>query len=227
MVMITGSKFAGGPPFAGAILLPPAIVTQLERIELPLGLLSHTSAEDWSADLRAKIDCQFWANENLGAGLRWEAALVELERFFALPVELRETVVKEFAMAVQERVQESAGLELIDLQSLESTQTIFPIMTMLGDDKIRASEAVHRLLKHPFPENSRDGISRRAFHVGQPVPIGTGSALRVCLGMPHVVDVAESVAKGQVFGSAIAPLMADLDGLFLKWTRIANDLRRS
>jgi hypothetical protein len=35
MVMITGSKFAGGPPFAGAVLLPPKIVQQLRFLNLP------------------------------------------------------------------------------------------------------------------------------------------------------------------------------------------------
>ncbi len=226
MVMITGSKFAGGPPFAGAILIPPRIVEQVQRLELPSGLLSYTAAEDWPADLRSKISRQFVATENIGSGLRWEAALAELESFFGLPVQLREAVAGAFASAVEKCVRENPCFEMIDQQSVELDRTIFPIVTVANGNRTLASEAIHRLLRLQLPDNSVPGTSKRIFHVGQPVPIGSCNALRVCLSMPHVIDVAEKMAKGQVFEAAIAPLMADIDGLFSKWARIADDLCR-
>jgi hypothetical protein len=224
MVMITGSKFAGGPPFAGAILIPPKIIEQLQRLELPSGLLSYTAAEDWPAGLRSKIGCRFIATRNIGAGLRWEAALAELERFFALPDRLREAVAAAFASAVEKYVRDYPCLQMTEQQSVELDRTIFPIVTVAENGTL-ASEAIHRALRKPLPD-SLHGSSKRIFHVGQPVHIGHRSALRVCLSMPQVVDAAENMARGQAFEAAIGPLMADIEGLFSKWARIADELCR-
>ena len=98
--MITGSKFAAGPPFAGALLLPPGLLQQ-PQLHLPAGLLAYTAAEDWPAALRGRVTRQFAATDNIGVGLRWEAALAELERLFALPVPFREAVARPSQMPWQ------------------------------------------------------------------------------------------------------------------------------
>jgi hypothetical protein len=227
MVMITGSKFAAGPPFAGAILLPPKIVEQLRFLDLPPGLLAYTAAEDWPVALRSKISRQFAVTDNVGAGLRWEAALAELEKLFALPVRFREAVAEAFAKAVERRVLENPRLALVDrwpVDGLQASTTIFPIVTVAQDKDPLASETVHRSLRLPLPDDPLPGTSKRVFHVGQPVSIGNRSALRVCLSASQVVDAAENIAKEQAFETAVAPLMADIDGLFLKWARVADAL---
>jgi hypothetical protein len=156
MVMITGSKFAAGPPFAGAILLPPKIIEQFRFLDLPPGLLAYTAAEDWPLHLRRRIRRQFAAIDNVGTGLRWEAALAELEKLFALPGEFREAVVRAFANAIEKRVLESPRPALVD-------------------------------------QNPADDL-----------PLG----------------------EGQAFDKAVAPLVADIDRLFLKWECVSDDLCR-
>ena len=48
MVLITGSKFAGGPPLSGALLLPEAIATGLRSAPLPPeGLADYSARLDW------------------------------------------------------------------------------------------------------------------------------------------------------------------------------------
>jgi hypothetical protein len=228
-VMITGSKFAAGPPFAGAILLPPEIVEQLRSPGLPPGLLAYTAAEDWPVALRRKIRCQFAVTDNVGAGLRWEAALAELERLLALPVQFRKAVTRAFANAIERRVLDDPRFELVDqglADGLASDRTIFPILTVAQDNTPLASEAIHQSLRLPLPGNSDPGRSNRTFHVGQSVPIGRHSALRVCLSAHHILDAAENMAKGPAFETSVAPLMADLDGLFLKWACVADDIGR-
>jgi hypothetical protein len=230
MVMITGSKFAAGPPFAGAILLPGKIVEQLRFLDLPAGLLAYTAAEDWPATLRRKINRPFAVAHNIGAGLRWEAALVELEKLFALPLQFREAVAEAFANAVERRVLENPRLELIDrapVDGVQSNRSIIPIVTVARNGILPASEAIHRALRLPLPDDSMHGKSRRIFHVGQPVPIGNRSALRVCLSASQIVDAAELMTREQGFETAIAPLMSEIDDLFLKWDRVADDLCRS
>jgi hypothetical protein len=66
--------------------------------------------------------------------------------------------------------------------------------------------------------------SKRIAHVGLPVSIGRRSALRVCLSASQIVDAAETTAGHRSLQTAVAPLLADLDGLFRKWMRIADDL---
>jgi hypothetical protein len=229
MVMITGSKFAAGPPFAGAMLLAPQIVEQFRFLDLPPGLLAYTAAEDWPTVLRNKISRRFAVTDNVGAGLRWEAALGELEKLFGLPIQFREAVVAAFANAIERRVAENACLVLVDQEPAagpRSNRTIFPIVTIAQDGTPLASEAIHRVMRLPLLGGPFYGASKRVFHVGQPVPIGNASALRVCLSASQIVDAAENKNKGQSFETAIEPLMADIDGLFLKWARVASDLCR-
>lgn len=229
MVMITGSKFAAGPPFAGAILLPAKIVEQLRFLDLPAGLLAYTAAEDWPVALRRKINRPFTVAHNIGAGLRWEAALAELDKLFALPLQFREAVAGAFANAVERRVLENPGLELIDQapgDSLQANRSIFPVVTVARDRVPLASEAIHRALRLPLADDPFTEKSRRIFHVGQPVSIGSRSGLRVCLSASQIVDAADIMAKEQAFETAIAPLMSDVEDLFLKWVRVADDLCR-
>ena len=229
MVMLTGSKFAAGPPFAGALLLPPDMLRQFRDLDLPAGLLAYTAAEDWPAALRRRITRPFAATENIGVGLRWEAAQAELERLFALPVAFREAVARAFADAVAAQVRDNPRLALLDEgvhDGPQPGQTIWPIVTAARADISLTSEAVHRALRLPRPDDRAPAVSKRIFHVGQPVAIGPRSALRVCLSASQIVDAAEAMAGHRSLDTAVAPLLADVDGLFQKWMRIADELSR-
>ena len=229
MVMISGSKFAAGPPFAAALLLPPSMGGQLGHLDLPPGLLAYTAAEDWPNALRAGIARPFGAAGNGGVGLRWEAALAELERLFALPIQFRDAVSRAFAAAVEKHVLDNGHLALVDRDPAgagQSHRTILPIVTVASATVPVASEDVYRALGLPWADDGSSATLKRIFHVGQPVSVGLRSALRVCLSASQIVDVAEPLANGQPFEAAIAPLLADIDGLFLKWARVARDLGR-
>jgi len=229
MVMLSGSKFAAGPPFAGALLLPSQILQQLRHLDLPAGLLAYTAAEDWPAALRGRGTRPFAAAHNVGVGLRWEAALAELERLFALPAPFREAVAKAFADAVAAHVRDDPRLALIDEGIADGRlpgKTIWPIVTAARDDNSMTSEAMHRALRQPRPDDRSPATSKRIFHVGQPVSIGQRSALRVCLSASQIVDAADNMAGHRNLDTAVAPLMADVDGLFRKWMRIADQVSR-
>lgn len=230
MVMISGSKFAAGPPFAGAMLLPWQIVDQLGVLSLPPGLLGYAAADDWPVALHNKIDRQFAISRNMGTGLRWEAALAELERLFALPAQFREAVATVFSSAVEQRVRENSRLRLVDREpsnGLPTSRTIFPIVSAAHDGTPVASDAIHRALRLPLSSGVAPQASTRAFHVGQPVSVGNQSALRVCLSASHIVDVADNMAGQKVLEAAFVPLQSDLDNLFLKWARVTDDICQS
>jgi hypothetical protein len=227
MVMITGSKFAGGPPFTGAILLPPTILPLLSRLDMPQGMFAYNAADDWPSVLRERVTRRFVSSSNVGMGLRWEAALAELERLVALPVQLRERVISAFGDAIERHILGSRYLQLVDQGSYEGPsagRTIFPIMTAGPNSGTSASEVIYRALRATSWGSGFSARAQRSFHVGQPVPIGKSVALRVCLSAPQIVDVAERMAGLSTFDASIAPLLADLDGLFFKWRCISSAL---
>lgn len=230
MVMITGSKFAAGPPFAGALLVPPRVLDQVHLFDLPNGLLSYTSAGDWPDGLRKRMRRQFGFPGNIGVGLRWEAALAELEKLFALPIPFREAVAARFEDAIESHVRDDPMLELVDCRSAGSDlacRTIFPILTNeRSSPRPLSSEAIYRSLRQPRLDASCRRISRSAFHVGQPVAIGDRSALRICLSASHVVDAAEKMTVEPIFEKATAPMIADVEALFVKWAQLADEMSR-
>jgi hypothetical protein len=224
MVMITGSKFAGGPPFAGALLLPPAIVDRIRLLTLPPGIFAYSASDDWPAVLRGAMNVPFAVPANIGLGLRWEAALAELEALFAFDLDLRQRVVARFADTVRQHVAACASFELVDDAcggAGGDRQTIFPIVTLATAGTPVPAETVYCGLRNPLQSDQAD-LGGRVYHVGQPVAVGHRSALRVCLSAPHIIGVAERLREGRGFDDAFAPLAADLNALFLKWLSIAS-----
>ena len=104
-VLVTGSKFYGGPPFCGASLLPEAMVEELNEA-LSGGVPSFRDAVA-SSDLKAYISGALVAPEltalremlptdipNLGLLLRWQMALYQIERYHSIPEADRDRIVK-------------------------------------------------------------------------------------------------------------------------------------
>jgi hypothetical protein len=228
-VMLTGSKFAGGPPFAGALLLPAALAARLHRIVWPEGLAAYSAALDWRSSTRARIQGVFAADANIGLGLRWECALAELERYFAIDGTLRRRIAREFAQTIAAELAASPGFKLVDpdfkLQAEE--RTIFPVLTFDERGEAVSADALHNELRLLGVDERREPHRRRAFHLGQPVPVGRESALRVCLGAPLVNAVADRMSgDADAFAAAFKPLADDVRELF-GWWRLAADGRQA
>ena len=214
-VSITGSKFAGGPPFSGALLVPPDLVERLGAAPGPAGLSAYTARNDWPARLRTPGE-GFGALHNIGLGLRWEAALAELEAYAIVDPALSRTIAERFAARVAFHVAATPGLRLLPPRGEEPAdrpRTILPIATTDQRGEDCCARTLHRALMTP------DGDAG-AFHVGQPVEVGPRWLLRVCLGAPHIVDVAARYALAPNLDAAMAPLAADLRALFARWAAL-------
>ncbi len=213
MVMITGSKFAGGPPFAGALLLPPGMAKRLdERRSAPAGLAAYSALFDWPGSLQQDFTAALDTLFNLGLGLRWEAALASIEAFFALPESLRTQILTWFGDEVRRHI---AARRHLRLAKGAPDTTIFPVVTKGAESPAEAT-ALYRALAE---EGDRPDLARSC-HVGQPVEIGKQAALRICASMPLVLDIAAHMAEGRTLSSA--PAAGDLDFLFCKWDRLAG-----
>jgi hypothetical protein len=222
LVMVTGSKFAGGPPFCGALLIPPDKAGKLRGMSLPAGLAAYAARCDWPQGLDAAFEAASFAPANLGMGLRWTAALAEIEAYATIPAPLREEIAALFAESARRCVAGNGDLDFLDAECWRlggKAATIFPIVTHRGDpaqarlicESLRASAGVLQI-----PEQAR------VCHVGQPVAIGGRAVLRLCLGMPHANFVAGRVARGLDIDAAFLPLRRDMELLFRKWGALAK-----
>jgi hypothetical protein len=229
MVAITGSKFFGGPPFSGALLLSPQVLRRIGRLALPDGLTDYSSRLDWPRDLRVRAELR-WRNEaNLGLGLRWAAALEEMERFYALPGGLRREILCYFEKEVRKRSQDFDHIHEIGERSSQLAGAPDTIMSfaMTHSDGAPFSPAetaaIHARLRQPCPRSPLGSDDSRVFHLGQPVAIGPRTALRVCASAPLVSDIAECILAGEAIENACVRWVNNIDSLFARWLRIIDE----
>ena len=219
LVALTGSKYAAGPPFSGALSAPRGCLGRMTAAALPRGLGALSARLDWPAEIRARIAVT--AGVNPGLGLRWIAALSEMERLKTVPDDLVVEVHRRFRLEVERGAASLPGASLARPNA--TLASIFPVL--LGPPGAGFSRdeacAVQVALREPLTCDPS-----RAFHVGQPVRIGGAHALRVCLSAPMINDVTERVRAGAPPERAFAPLAADLGELFGNWARIQKAVRR-
>jgi hypothetical protein len=142
---------------------------------------------------------------NLGLGLRWTAALAEIEAYEAIPAAWRQAVLAEFDRAVRSRVAADQALALVDPSLVDpsvrpAAPGLVPVVHTDDVDPRRAYLALARGMGR-----------RRPCHLGQPVAVGGRWALRVCASMPMITDAAEHGFSG---------IEADLDEAFDGWSAL-------
>ena len=196
MVALTGSKFFAGPSFSAALLLP-------KRLRMPVDE----------------------AVSNVGLMLRWEAAMFELRRFFALPEGKIIQYLEDFSGAVQYRLLsdpcfEPVAVLALDRQSLQAAQSwdhlqsIFPFVLFhrYGAGRVPLNRAQTLQIYHLLQVSHGENPAMLRYQFGQPVACGKResvpvSALRLCISARQISDAAEQ----QGIQAVIAVAMAALD----------------
>lgn len=221
LVSLTGSKFAGGPAFCGALLVPAEIIQRLRPMPLPAGLSAYGAQLDWPPLLRAMLPLGSLPAANIGLALRWQAALAEIERFFAWPIDLRSAIVAHFLEEVARHAAEARCLDLLPTPPRSHASfghTMLCIAMRHPDGKIfdmTEAAAVQRRLREGNHAGNR--VASKRFHLGQPVAVGGGGVLRVCASAALINRVAECVVAGMTLAEAFAPIAEDIGELFLAW----------
>jgi hypothetical protein len=224
MVIVTGSKFAGGPPFSGALLLPAETAAQLAAAApLGRGLAAYSAALDWPAPLRSRLAEAMTPQMNVGLGLRWEAALDGIGRVAAIGETLRTRIADRFASEVIERAARLARLQFHSADAAVSSgpRTIVPL-TALNERGGLASMAEARSIQTALRESELGPVC----HVGQPEALGPRTALCVAASAYTMAGVAARMSSGYCFERAFQPVARDLDRLFDKWSCIERQLRK-
>jgi hypothetical protein len=184
MVMLSGSKFIGGPPFSGFLLVPPH---QTPRRELAKGLTTLFRRAEWPAGWHSAAHLPDGTNP--GLLLRVEAALFEVERYRLLPHARRNEVIGAFGKAVR-ALSDRLGAELV-MPALsgpalhQSTLATLDLSKCQGQPDFATAQRWCRVL------------SARGLRLGQPVkcrkfPNGEwAGTLRISLSMPLIVELSD------------------------------------
>ena len=207
LVLITGSKYFGGPAFSGALLVPSRLSRSLERgAKVSRGLLDYAGRSDWPnrwADLRSRFE----SRPNFGQWLRWEAALEEIKAYYQVPDAFRALALKELGAGIQSLIELSPSLRLVasgtnadDDDEEFAAATIFPFMIERHGSplSVEACRAVHRSLRRELGEMAIGSeadrqIAARRCLVGQPVRLERrgeepAAVLRLCIGARLVTE---------------------------------------
>ena len=204
IVLVTGSKFFTGPPFAGALLVPPSVAARLRR-PLPAGLADYTGRHQWpkgSVAAAALPD-----RHNIGLCLRWEATLAEMRAFAAVEPAWRRRVLSRFADAVQAAVGSCTDLRALSVpdvcrpaipQAWDDVPTIFGFAVLAPPDaqgrRRPMNPADARLVYHWLNSDLRGvlpgadpDLAALRCHIGQPAPVhvpddGIAGILRISAG---------------------------------------------
>ena len=197
-VILTGSKFFGGPPFSGALLVPKGVSKHMANVDkVPVGLRDYSNAVDWPLSWKA-VRALLPDRANIGQFLRWAASLAEMRNYFAVPTLVRRLALKQFAKIAAGLIERHPNLEL--LPSVDNRQdhsddemavrTIFPFLVYrdgapmtLAETKI-IYQALNQDLSKAFVESKEQPLSRKLCHIGQPVGVcveggGIAGALRI------------------------------------------------
>ena len=208
LVQMTGSKFWGGPPFSGALLVPAAYLTRTPQLA---PLAPYMARGEWPAAFGAARQGLPDAR-NLGLLCRWQAALCEAERFAAIGPAEAIDLTRGFMAAVADALADHPELLPVDGTPIghspicandtwQDLRSIVPVVPTLGGRPVTLEEAkrLHQALARDVSvqlagrglSDAELRLSAQPCHAGQPVKLGTAAALRLCASARTLVAMAE------------------------------------
>ncbi len=241
VVLITGSKFFTGPPFAGAALVPAHVARRLVAGSLPAGLDAYFGRDEFPAHCPAAACLP--AIGNYGLALRWHAALAEMRAFARVDLRRRAEIIAAFGAVVRREVAANPALQLlpqpafargVDDEPWERLPSIFSFSLAAPHAPGRCltpveSRAVYLWLNtdlSPWLPKAGD-VARRICHIGQPVKLpqpgveGGLGVLRVSAGARLISG--EPSHKGLIFKTRLQREMDDLAVAFKKVALILDN----
>ena len=235
MVLMSGSKFFGGPAFSGALLVPKGLSRSLDRVEgIAPGIFDYAGRCDWPMGWTA-LRSRFDRRPNFGQWLRWEAALAEIGSYYAVPGAFRARGLAELAAGIDSMIALSPSLRAVPatrtagMDDEEFAQTtIFPFMLLRGGKPVSTAEtsAVHRAMARDMNEEINGSAADRQVAaqrclIGQPVRLerqdeATQAVLRLCVGARLVTeawspDTAEAQRNVQRLLDRIAHVLVKIE----------------
>ncbi|MGB5364429.1 MAG: hypothetical protein WBN17_14110, partial [Aureibaculum sp.] len=207
IVTITGSKYFTGPPYSGALIVPKSVSKSIDSVKktLPEGLNNYYNHSDWPTSWFCSKDLS--DGFNYGSYMRWNAAIVEMDRYYKTPILYRNLGIEMFCNFVEDSINDASFLEPLfgdetkintyntEEFGLRNIRTIFPFF-ILKDKEVLTIENVKKLyvllnsdLSYQFEGSSLEIIRLAAqkCHIGQAVNVKyandiQSAVLRISLG---------------------------------------------
>ena len=203
MVGITGSKFIGGPSFAGALLIPSELANTLrDCAEIDI-LQSYSARADWPVSWKSANCLDKFPN--FGLLLRWEAAIKELRAFRSVSKIVTMHFLHAFSAAIKQRMENDPIFEMLpvpelmrfpfaDTPSWDNIQTIFPFLLFHPSSSKRKIALGSEEMLRVYLALQEDSNGR--VQLAQPVDCGRRngiavSALRLCVSSRTIVDAVQ------------------------------------
>ncbi|MBI9039856.1 hypothetical protein [Lutibacter sp.] len=207
IVTITGSKYFTGPPYSGALILPKSVSKLIHSVKntLPEGLTQYYNHSDWPKSW-------FCSNNlsdgfNYGSYMRWNASIVEMDRYYKTPILYRNMGIEMFCNFVEDSIKDATFLEPLYGDEtntnaynskefgIRSIRTIFPFF-ILKNNEVLSINNVKKLyiLLNSDLSNQFEGASLEVIrlaaqkcHTGQAVNVKysneiESAILRISLG---------------------------------------------
>ena len=198
-VVVTGSKFFGGPAFSGAVLFPRERLSVLRR---------HLhSASPGYAGIASALDCR--PDVGLGRLLRWTAALHAMEAFKPLAGGMADLLRRRAAIVHRSIGYNPALVPVPGLQPRGPGWSGTPSIFTFG---VRDPANYRRRLSAGELRPLYESLARRGILLGQPVNLGPFGGLRIAVGardlvksasdggLPHLFDALEEATRPASFG---------------------------
>jgi len=114
MVLISGSKFFTGPPFSGALLVPPSISRRIKDFSpLPKGFAEYSSVYELPSEWEHLTTSTLQKNINFGLLLRWRAALCEMGAFHSVSAFDQFNTISIFGTKIMQMIEANPDLQLV------------------------------------------------------------------------------------------------------------------
>ena len=207
IVTITGSKYFTGPPYAGALIVPKSVSKSINTVKntLPKGLTQYYNHSDWPVSWRCSKSLP--DGFNYGSYMRWNAAIVEMERYFKTPILYRNLGIEMFCNFVEDSIKDASFLEPLfgdetkintyntEDFGLRNIRTIFPFFILMNNQALTVDKVkklyllLNSDISDQFSASSIEIIRLAAqkCHIGQAVNVKYGNdlqsaVLRISLG---------------------------------------------
>lgn len=246
MVIVTGSKFFGGPPFAGALLVPGQWAPDAAH-RFPMGFSDFFTTSQMPTRWQAARDA-LPPYPNIGLLLRWHAALAEMASYYAVPSRLRLEVLRAFEAMVPEIWSGATSvtvnavspplLENETHRLLESKTTVFPFSVSTAGRELTYPELlqVYRWMREDVRTLDTDAtadqraILSRQIMIGQPVRLSSddegAAVLRVAISGTRITSTCVGMEAGASFDDRLSLLRSDLQATLAKLDLLATHFDR-
>ncbi|MXO67658.1 hypothetical protein GRI72_02275 [Altererythrobacter marinus] len=199
IVLMTGSKFAGGVAFSGWALVPAALVRRAPP--LPAGFDALFRRAEWPQGWNGREALPDRGNPGLAT--RLEGALFELERFRALPADAVSRVIDAFQRALRQGLVAPLHLREVERSAdpdpdtdTDTGQRAAPHADLLATLATLDVSALPAARSFDGAVSLHARLARGGIRLGQPVRSvrlpcgGWGGTLRLGLSMPQIAALA-------------------------------------